>query len=420
MAKPDVLIDAITTPGVIAAKLWLQGGSSGDPPGQRGAHQLLGSTLTRGCGPYGHLAVADLVEGCGAGLRCDTHEDGLLISLKCRDSDAIRLLPLLGWMLSDPHLDPEQVDLERELSLQALQRQQEDPFHRAHDGWRQLAYGTGPYGHDPLGIPSELQGLDAGALHPLARRLAASKGILALSGTIPEPLLSGVHDLPGFRDLNNSDAEPVATGRPASGSSPDSAAPEQVSQHPLETEQVVMMLGQPTLPYGHADDLALRLLQAHVGVGMTSVLFRRLREDHGVAYDVGIHHPARAGAAPFVLHASSSAERAGLSLQLLQQSWDELKERSLTAEELDLARAKIIGQIAHATQTSGQRAERRAQLRALGLADDHDQRSLEQLAGLDGEQLRQAAEAHLHRPLLSLCGRDAVIDVLAQQWNRAR
>ena len=32
--------------------------------------------------------LSDIVEGFGAGLRCDTQEDGLLISLKCRDKDA--------------------------------------------------------------------------------------------------------------------------------------------------------------------------------------------------------------------------------------------------------------------------------------------------------------------------------------------
>jgi zinc protease len=413
MATPEWIVDAISTPGVIAAKLWLRGGSGSDPLGQRGAHQLLGSTLTRGCGPYDHLQVADLVEGCGAGLRCDTHEDGILISLKCQDSDARRLLPLLGWMLDDPHLAEEQVELEQDLSLQALQRQQEDPFHRAHDGWRQLAYGGGPYGHDPLGIAAELDTLDVETLRPLARQLARSQGILALSGTIPDGLLTEMQAFAGFSEPATDRDSSGANGLPIMGKTDRS---ERVGLQPLDTEQVVIMLGQPTLPHGHADDLALRMLQAHLGVGMTSVLFRRLREEHGVAYDVGIHHPARAGAAPFVLHASSSAERAELSLRLLQEAWDDLANRPLTAQEMALAAAKIRGQIAHATQTSGQRAERRAQLRALGLADDHDQTSLESLATLEPEQLRRAAERHLHRPLLSLCGRGAVIDSLATGW----
>ena len=96
MKNFEVLLDPRKTPGIIAAKLLLKGGSSADPYGQRGAHQLLGSLLSRGCGPYDNIALADLVEGCGAGLRCDINEDGILISLKCAEPDAKSLLPLLG------------------------------------------------------------------------------------------------------------------------------------------------------------------------------------------------------------------------------------------------------------------------------------------------------------------------------------
>ena len=50
---------------------------------------------------------------------------------------------------------------------------------------------------------------------------------------------------------------------------------------------------------------------------MSSLLFRRLREDHGVAYDVGVHHPARAMASPFVLHASTAIDKAMTTLSEL-------------------------------------------------------------------------------------------------------
>ena len=46
--------------------------------------------------------LAEIVEGAGAILTCDTYEDGLLISLKCIKNDAFKLLPLIGWMLTKP------------------------------------------------------------------------------------------------------------------------------------------------------------------------------------------------------------------------------------------------------------------------------------------------------------------------------
>ena len=413
----ELVLDPVTTTGVLSAKLWIRRGSSADPLGQRGGHQLLGSVLSRGCGPVDHLQLADLVEGCGAGLRCDTHEDGILISLKCRDIDADRLLPALGWMLRQPHLDEGQIELERDLSLQALQRQKEDPFHRAFDGWRHLAYGQGPYGHDPLGVGVDLEQLRKPELAVLASGLEKRGSVLALSGTIPDRALERMEQWLGHSrtESGSDDAETPIKQSPdlVSGEKPS------LGLQVLPTEQVVLMLGQAALPHGHPDDLALRLLQAHLGSGMSSLLFRRLREEHGVAYDVGVHHPARAGAAPFVMHASTGVERAELSLELLIDSWSELVEDNISEVDLKLAKAKFRGQLAHGSQTTGQRAERRAQLRGLNLPDVHDQSCLNQLDQLRASDLHDAARRHLHSPQLSLCGPEATLESLEKQWSRS-
>lgn len=412
----DLILDPHTTAGVLAAKLWIRRGSACDPHQQRGAHQLLGSLLSRGCGPYGPMELADLVEGSGAGLRCDTNEDGLLISLKCRDNDAERLLPVIGWMVHQPHLLPDQVELEKELSLQALVRQKEDPFHLAYDGWRTLAYGSGGYGHDPLGVTDDLEKLERDQLVALAKQLDGASSVLAMSGTIPEALRNLLNNHEAFQSQAASSATDSGSPDQAIVSSED--RPQNLCLRVQNTEQVVMMLGQPSLPHGHADDPALRLLQAHLGQGMSSLLFRRLREEHGVAYDVGVHYPARAEASPFVFHAATSVDKASLTLSLLHESWNELCSTPLTEADLQLARVKVRGQLAHGSQTTGQRAERRAQLRGLGLPDDYDQRSLAVMDALDANAVQDAAQRHLGHPLLSLCGPETSLRALGDQWEQ--
>ncbi len=100
-------------------------------------------------------------------------------------------------------------------------------------------------------------------------------------------------------------------------------------------------------------------------------------------------------------------------------SWQELIDHTLVSADLNLARAKFRGQLAHASQTTGQRAERRAQLRGLGLPDNHDHRCMEVMETLDGTALRLAASRHLTHPLLSLCGPKSAIESLAERWHQA-
>lgn len=396
-----VLVQPRSGPNLLAARLAIRGGSSADPPAQRGAHQLLAGVMTRGCGRLDAEALADRVEGAGASLRAEAHEDSLVVGLKCAADDAPQLLPLLLAMVRRPRLESEQVAIERQLNLQTLQRQREDPYQLAHDQLLQLLYGSGPYGHDPLGVEEELAPLGPRDLAPLADGLGANGAVLVLCGQAPPDLASLLlHDLEGEAwPTGAPEAVDPLSAPPAAGHAPD-----RLAALDLDTEQLVLMLGCPTLPLGHPDALALRLLQTHLGLGMSSRLFVVMREERGLAYDVGVSLPARLGAAPFVMHLSTSEERAGEATTCLLEEWQRLIDQPLSPAELELARAKYLGQDAFGRQTCSQIAERQALVLSHGLPADHVERCLERASRLEGHHLQEAARRWLVAPRLSLVG----------------
>jgi predicted Zn-dependent peptidase len=396
--------------GLLAARLWIRGGSSMDPQGQRGAMQLLAGTMTRGAGELDADGLAELVEGRGAALRAEANEDSLVIGLKCASDDASDLLPLLLAMACEPSLESSQVELERQLNLQSLQRQREDPFQLAHDGLRHQLYGDGPYGHDPLGMEAELDQLGGSELQPLAATLGSRGAQLVLCGDLDPALVEGLD-----QQLQRRPWSTQAPGRSA-GPQAQPGAPLQAQEQ--DTEQLVLMLGCATVPLGHDDALALRLLQAHLGLGMSSRLFVVLREERGLAYDVGVHMPARCGATPFVWHLSSSAERAAEACGAVLTEWQRLLEQPLSTEELQLAVAKYRGQEALGRQTCGQVADRQALLLGYGLGGDHVERCLEQATLLTPDDLLQAARRWLQRPHLSLCGPAPALAAATRAWEQ--
>lgn len=404
-------------PDILAARLAIPGGSGADPAGRRGAHQLLAGVMTRGCGDLDAEALADLVEGSGASLRAEAHEDALVVGLKCAGGDAATLLPLLLSLVRQPRLEANQVAIERQLNLQTLQRQREDPYQLAHDQLRDLLYGAGPYGHDPLGVEQDLRAISHEDLLGLSAGLGDQGAVLVVCGSIPGEL----------KELLEAPlaASPWSTALPGSRPWPPAAADsvteasERADLAVLEqdTEQMVLMLGGPTVPLGHPDALALRLLQTHLGMGMSSRLFLVMREERGLAYDVGASLPARCGAAPFVIHLSTSADRAAEATAALCQEWQRLLETPLDPEALELALAKTIGQDAMGRQTCGQIAERQALLLSHGLSGDHVERCLERAASLTGDDLMQAARRWLGRPRLSLVGPAAALSAGSAAWS---
>ena len=399
-------------PAILSARLAIRGGSSSDPEGGRGAHQLLAGLMTRGCGDLDAEALADLVEGAGAGLRAEALEDALVIGLKCAAADAASLLPLLLAMVRQPQLSPDQLDLERQLNLQTLQRQREDPFQLAHDQLRHSLYGAGPYGHDPLGVEPDLESLSADDLQPLVANLGRSGAVLVLSGEIPDDLSELLEAGLG--------GEPWPTVLPSAAAwstRPGAAPATRLAQQEQDTEQLVLMLGSATLPLGHPDAVALRLLQAHLGLGMSSRLFVTMREERGLAYDVGVHLPARCGAAPFVMHLSTSADRAEEATDCLLQEWQRVRQQPLDPTELALALAKYRGQDAMGRQTCSQLAERLALVLSHGLPSNHVEHCLEQALQLSAEAIRQAADTWLGQPALSLVGPAPALAAATRAWH---
>ena len=398
-------------PRVLAARLVIRGGSSADPHLQRGAHQLMAGLMTRGCGDLDAEALADRVEGAGAALRAEASEDVLTLALHCGAEDAEHLLPLLLEMVRQPTLSPDQVDLERQLNLQTLQRQREDPFQQANDQLRHLLFDEGPYGHDPLGVEADLAKLERSHLQPLVEQLGARGAVLVLCGDPPE----GVEAL-----LNASlDRHPWGVHAPKSEPPPSSpSAPSRIGCLQEDTEQLVMLLGACTVPFGHPDALALRLLQAHLGAGMSSRLFLTMREERGLAYDVGVHLPARCGASPFVVHLSTSAERAAEATSCLLDEWQMLLEQAIAPEALALALAKYRGQDAMGRQTCSQLAERLALVLSHGLPVDQLESQLEQAWQLTTAHLLDAAGRWLQRPSLSLVGPAPALRAAEQVWTR--
>jgi predicted Zn-dependent peptidase len=186
-----------------------------------------------------------------------------------------------------------------------------------------------------------------------------------------------------------------------------------------DTEQLVLMLGCPTVPLGHPDALPLRLLQTHLGLGMSSRLFVVMREERGLAYDVGVSHPARCGAAPFVMHLSTSADRAEEATACLLEEWRRLLEEPLDAAALELARAKYVGQDAMGRQTCAQIAERLALVLSHGLPADHVERCLARATELDGLALQQAARRWLPQASLSLVGPAPALASASAAWEAA-
>ena len=409
----NIILDKLDSKNIMSAKLWIEDGSRNDPKDKKGIHQLLTSTMLRGCGPYNNKKIAEIVENCGANLNCDTYEDGLLISLKCVETDAYKLLPLIGWMITKPILQIDQFELEKDLTIKAIKRQKESTYQLAFDGWRKMVYGDGPYGHDPLGSIDDINKINREHILPIASSLIHRKKNLVISGKFPINLKNYIENTIEFKGISNHNKAFKNINKIETPSKQRSS----ICTRSLNTKQVILLLGKATIRYDNKSDILLRLLSCYLGYGMSSLLFKVLREKYGVVYEAGIYHPIREKQTPFIMHASTSEEKGIITLQLLKECWEKVINSEISPEELDLVKIKYRGQMAHSLQSISQRAEHKAHLLGIGLTKDHDKEILQRLESITSKEIKDAANRYLKNPLLSVCSNKEVIRKISKDWK---
>ena len=409
----ELLVQQRRHVGVMALCWWIAGGSAADPPGQRGQAHLLASAVQRGTVRQDAVALAEELEARGACFAAGAREDAVVLYLGCMAANAAPLLERLQEMVRTPRLAPPEVRREQQLTLQALDQQREDPLQLALADLRRLLYGPGGYGHAPLGWKADVAALTPSQLHQAHQGWSGSAMVVAAAGhldrTATDHLTALAEALTATPNASPAPAEqPVALPGPAT-----------MTFHPQDTEQVVVLLGASTCGRNHQDWGTLRLLQCHLGTGMSARLPRVIRETHGLAYEVGVLFPVRQQSAPFTAHLSTSRDRAVLALELLLAEWRRLLETPLQPKELRLAHTKLQGQELTALQTSGQVAERLALLRGYGMAVDAAEQQLTRLGRQDGAGCQRVARRWLSQPRLAVVGPQSLAAPLEHVWAQA-
>jgi predicted Zn-dependent peptidase len=111
------------------------------------------------------------------------------------------------------------------------------------------------------------------------------------------------------------------------------------------TEQTHLALGVHGLPKNHPGRFTLSLLHIILGANMSSRLFREVREERGLAYEIGTSLKFFQDSGAFIVHAGIDNRRVSEALEIILRQLKEIKDKEVNAEELNRAKEYYIGQL---------------------------------------------------------------------------
>jgi predicted Zn-dependent peptidase len=126
------------------------------------------------------------------------------------------------------------------------------------------------------------------------------------------------------------------------------------------TAQTHIVWGAPTFGHGDPRRFALVLLSNAFGGGMSSRLFQKVREEHGLAYAVYAYQTFYADAGVAGVYVGTRPEYADRAEDIVMDELSTLARGGISQEELDDVKGQVKGQIVLSLESSSSRLHRLA------------------------------------------------------------
>ena len=348
----QVLSESI--PGVRSAAVgvWVPQGSAHDQADVPGASHLLEHMVFRGTEHRSREQIALALESLGGSLDAFTSREHTSFQARVLDEHLPQALDVLADLVLFPTLRDEDLELERDIVLEEISTIEDAPEDFAFELHGRQLWNGHAYGASILGTRETVSGIAGETLRELHRaRYGPSGMVVAATGNV-------VHD--EVVELAAHYFRAAAGGVPAAPVA-EPGPPEGREVHvPRETAQTHIVAGTVTPPRADRRRYALVLLAAALGGGMSSRLFRRIREELGLAYSVYTFQSFYSRAGVSGIYAGTRPDAADRVVEAIREELAIVACDGLPGDDLAQIKGQVKGQIMLSLESPGARLYRLA------------------------------------------------------------
>ena len=292
----------------------------------------------KGTHPYPTTrALSEAVEGLGGTFNASTDRESTVYYVRVPTRHAATAMEVLGELVVRPNLDEAEIENERDVIVEEIRSYLDDPAEHVNVLFDLAMFDDTPLGREIAGSEEGVRALPAAAIHEFWRaHYRPSNVVIAASGDLAHDRVvelaaaafgTGVGSPPGYLP-----APPIPAGmrslratRPAT--------------------QAQLVVGVPAPPRDHPDQWTLSVLNAVLGDGMSSRLFLEVREERGLAYDVGSSTVEYSDAGVLSVYAGVDPGRIRPTITAVLAELARLRDEDVPDQEMAKVKAYLAGRL---------------------------------------------------------------------------
>jgi predicted Zn-dependent peptidase len=338
----DLKIHRIALPGTRALTVLVafDAGARNEGPEENGMAHFLEHLVFKGGQKYAtYKDVNETAERLGGVLNAYTSHDLVAFHITVRAESAAPAIDLLSDFVGRPRIDAEELDRERGVVIQEINRAFDQPSMVAEYLIDKAAFGDHPLGRTVLGPEENLRSFSReGIVAFRERRWAGAHGGAFLVGNLDH--------LPDERELQQAFARFPSLPPPPPYEPVADFQPQKLVEQRETNQSHLRMIYRPDVRVGNVGErAALSIYATLLGGSMGSRLFDEIREKRGLCYSVYAVNHAFADVPILQLGSGLDSAKCIEAYTRMREIVDELRDEGPTAEEVDRARAYAAGRL---------------------------------------------------------------------------
>jgi predicted Zn-dependent peptidase len=304
----------------VALGIWVGVGSRDEDVTHAGATHYLEHLLFKGTRKRTALEISAEMDAVGGEMNAFTGKEYTCYYARVLDADLPLAVDVLSDMVTASLIEPRDVDGERNVVLEEIAMNEDDPADSVHEAFTTQLYGDTPLGRPILGTVDSINGITRDQIfeHYVARYTPPHLVVAAAGNLDHDAVVAWVREA----------FDPVLS-----------------EAGPAEPAAANLVLGCEGLARTDDRRFALGVLNAALGGGMSSRLFQEVREKRGLAYSVYSFSAQHADTGMWGVYAGCLPSKADEVLSICAAEVAKVVGEGLTDAELDRGKGQVRGGI---------------------------------------------------------------------------
>lgn len=354
-----------------------------------GTHSLMSRLLMQGTEKYNNEQIAKLLDENGIEILTDMKQDYLRFRVLCLNEDFQKAIEILEDLIKNSTFV--EFSKEREKMQGELTAELDSARIKVSDAFIKTAYEGHYYGHTFTNVLKDIDKITKeDVVNAYQKIINESKKVISIVGSVDEneviSMITGAfEDLPNNNEAAKTFAAPVL----------DKAKRVDVIKEDAQQAQIYQGWYAPV--YNSKDYPVIAVINTILGSsGLSSRLFRELREKKGLAYTVRTSCEVKEKAGLFNIYIATEPSNIDTCLKGFKEEIEKIKTIPVEKDELKSAKNNIFGKHQFISETNLQQSSSMAYYGINGLPFDFFDKRAEEIKDVTSKQIMEVANKYFN------------------------